>query len=373
MPKNFSPILVRNPSSLQHVVNVHPKQPVLLRLDRSMYPDAEIVPSDGFITKSEVVNKEGITFCQIEQTIDASEWAQFSSCYLGNVWVGSKKESANLLLVLQGENQRKRNHLTVVNPQFADVRVRPHTIMEIVLFDEDHKDYDEWNWEWSSALDVDVESLGQDYMSLYMWTKIHDSKSVEGPDHPYARFPRMGTDVNPWTRQHHFWFRFNESLIPLLAEKNGTKHVGDFRFFGWPDRFMKHSTRPVEMNLSVYCDLSKKYTNAFETTLKLDKKASYNNYPIVIGRPSEKQTTYYGSQTGASSKWDYQKKPWPSVREVTLSLLPTKSIEEGCTTVSADPPPEIVNRTYVGANEDCDFEIIYPGWGHYTPSCSSLR
>jgi len=213
MVKKYSAAHVKNPTSLQHIVWLQPGQTLILHLEREQYPEVKVESNSPYlkILPCEGNQKEQqFIFVQEESVVS---WGQYSSSFLGDVWVDSGTHTAKLVVMMNCTSPTKQRFCTVVNPDCTDIRIRPYHIIEVVLFDHRFKDQDEWIWEWVPKSDMQIEMLGYEYLNMHMWRRHYEEPLGENPEFAYARLLRGDAENNPWMRQHHFWFRFKENIL----------------------------------------------------------------------------------------------------------------------------------------------------------------
>lgn len=327
--RSYSPIRVINPSSLHHQIRVQPGQEITIRLDLTAYPNSKVTTSGGNLyvdSEAQVGEVKCVIIAQKEQVKD---WARYSTCFIGEIWVESDYHCAHLEVMMECHTLGKSSFVTVVNPDCADVRYKPHEIMEVILFDENFGNQDEWAWSWSPLMDIGVELMGYTHLSLNLWKQHYEIHDADEPQHAYARFPRAEAGMNPWCRQHHLWFRFDDKMLEAMHALQGVKHVGDFWFHGYGDIYRKHVDQPQVKHLSVHVDFSSTKENYIKLTLAMP---TLNDTPPP--NPGSCRPLTLPLRQG---------KPQPRVpvvRQVLVSLKDEATLEEGCRTIPAEPPVE---------------------------------
>lgn len=320
MSKKYSSVQIRNPTSQQHLLKLRPGQDAILSFDTLGKFDVELA--------SDYLNCEfdGNGKYRIWQKEDVDPWGDYSSMFLGEVWIDYKTAISRVSVILDCVNKEKLDHITVVNPDCFDVRVQPHQVIEFIVYDLDFGSLDEWECEWSPLKDVELEQIGYDHLSLQAWHQYYQNGD-DDPGYCYARFPR--TEIEPsttqWTRQHHFWYRFNESVLDISDV--GVNNVGSFAIRGVSDKFSK---RPdfSQYNLSLYLDTKKFKRGRVLHTLGLKKKEDYSHYSYSSnGRNTSSRSIHI----------PHKKKTLPTKREVAISNMQATSLEEGCNVLSAMP------------------------------------
>lgn len=323
--KFYSPVHIKNPTSLQHLVLLQPGQTLIVHLDSENYPNAKMQISTSYLKLLPCEgNKQERQFIVIQDERIAL-WGSYSSCFLGDIWIDSDKIKAKLVVMLVCVNPVRSNVITAINPDCIDIRVKPFNIFEIILYNPQFKYTGEWTWDWSGKLElgINIEQIGYNFLN---------SHEEESYSQMYARLWRIEKIEDSYCRQHHFWFRFDESIFPHLNADIGLKYVGDLRFFGWPDRHhAQHDfsgNSMTEYLVSFWVDLRKRYWDETQSTLTVIK----HDEALVVGRPSLTAAYNYGY-----FKKFQQRSFGPKQRKVEFELLNFQSLEEGCVTIDALP------------------------------------
>lgn len=350
--RSYSPIRVKNPSSLHHMIRVQPGQEINIRLDLTAYPNSKVSTSGGnlhVVSEAQVGDVKCFIIAHKEQVKD---WARYSTCFIGEIWVESDFHCAHLEVMLECHTLGKGSFVTVINPDCVDVRYKAHEVMEVILFDENFGNQDEWSWSWSPLMDIGVELMGYTHLSLNLWKQHYEIEEADEPQHAYARFPRAEAGTNPWCRQHHLWFRFDEKILEEMHNLQGVHHVGDFWFHGYGEIFRKHVDQPEVKHLSVHVDFSTVKTNLVRLTLAMPKLSETE--PPVPGscRPLTAQVL----------RQSKLKPKVPVVREVFVSLKDEATLEAGCKTIPAEPPEEVPDQ-----HPDCGDCSLVPYNNRHSP------
>ena len=360
--KHYSPVQVRNPTSLQHLATIRPGQGLELYLDHDLFP-GEInlqLSSKHLVLENIDVTNPKRTRYTIEHDLFVYDWSEFSHSLLGEVWIDAHDRLAKVIVVMDSLNTDKMRTLTVCNPDCIDIRIKPHNIMEVVLCEQDFSGNDEWTWEWQPTLDLELEEIGYRNLNLYTW-KQFASYDMDSPSFLYARHPRfeVGRDVQPWTKQHHFWFRFDKSILDIMGKDFGINRVGDLKFTGYSNRYRKQNTDISEYRMSVYVDLRSKFKERVSETLALKKETE-----SVDTEPRKSYTT--ASSSGTTSIVHLKQRPkkqkhkrryqqvLPLKREVAINKVPFGSLEDGCKVLSCSPEMDQIPDDDPYGHEDCD-------------------
>lgn len=348
---NYSPINVRNPSSLCHSVKVFPGQDILLVLDKNDYPNSKIEisrhgASDLCLLDVAYVREDEfrVTY-RISQTCDLESWSIYSSCFLGDVWIDSESSIARLLVVLESKSVEKAEHLTVINPSKQDIKLRPYQILELVFYDTSFGYNDEWTLEWKPKKKLCMECIGKDYLTLFgtRYSLPENLDNSDDPSYRYARCKRLDPDVT--CRQHHFWFRFDSGVLDLLND-NDCLSVGSFDIVGYSNKFQKYNCSTVLCDVGVYVDLKPKFRGRVLHTLGVQKRDETNRTFVV---PSS--YTYHAPYRPP--------KRLPVLREVTIKKVEDDDIAKGCKVIDADPPKMVIMPGQPPWHNNQDF--YFPG------------
>jgi hypothetical protein len=327
--KTYSTVRVKNPSSVQHVVYLQPGQTLALELDEAVFPSPRVEISTSNLFVVPVIGSPERTEYLFVQAEEVAEWANYSTCHLGDIWIGSDKTTARLVVMLACRNPHKDRHVTAINPDCTDLRMRPHDVLEVILYDADFTTRDDWTWTWCPTSDVGLETLWYNRLSLSMWAWICDQEANDSPNHPYSRLPRIDTRADVQFRQHHFWFRFDERVLAAVDQCDGLCDVGTLKFFGWSDCLNKGND-PTVRSITLVLNLKDKHKNRdkIASTLSMvprgDVRLDHTPLLSVLGQLRKSPP----------------KPPVPLVRPTELTLLAYKSFAEGCNTMPAEPEPE---------------------------------
>lgn len=333
------------------MVRVQPGQEINIRLDLQYYPNAKVSTSGGHLHVASEAQVGEVKCVIISQRDHVKDWARYSTSFIGEIWVESDHHCAHLEVMLETHTLGKGSFVTVVNPDCADVRYKAHEIMEVILFDENFGNQDEWAWSWSPLMEIGVELMGYSHLSLNLWKQRYEVHEADDPEHAYARFPRAEAGMNPWCRQHHMWFRFDEKMLDAIHVLQGIQHVGDFWFHGYGDMFTKHKNQPEVRHLSVHVDFSAVKLHLMRLTLAMPKLAE-----TTLPMPGACRPLNSAMFTSVVAK-----KRVPLVRDVCVSLKEDMSLESGCKTIPAEPPVEEPQQP------DCDDCSPVP-YNHRHPS-----
>src|SRR6185437_3941553 len=129
-----------------YVAYVHPRQGFAVSLsvpERDGDWSVECFSEYFVLERSEI--KKGFKTFWFQQLYDLKEWAKVSSVYLAEVMMqfkgtpppksGDRYKTKSMYVVLQGKNEDQRNTLTLINPVCTTIRMSPHQLLEVVIFD----------------------------------------------------------------------------------------------------------------------------------------------------------------------------------------------------------------------------------------------
>lgn len=310
MVKTYAPACVRNPVSMHHLVKVCPEQAIVVFLSRSQFRNPTLeISSPYLVLENQWEDSEKCVF-RIAQCQDVAAWAEYSSTYLGEIWIDHHEGLSRLLVLQDCTNPEKTNFITAINPDCYDLRVYPENVLEFILCD---MDVEEWVWQWDNSIEcADVDLLANEVKWLYA-----DQRFSEAADYRFAKLPRFKVEGDRYGLQHHFWFKFNNKIQPLLASETGIIQVGNFHFFGYSGSSSATSTYHASIHVSV----SKRSATAFQQA----KLQTLPPSSFPISRPFSQQ-------------FHVKKRALPVINEVAITRLKTDTLDEGCKTLSAEPP-----------------------------------
>jgi len=322
--KSYSPVYVHDPTSLQHLVRLHPGQHFVLSLDSKIYPKPDVEVAGDYLKVGFFEHKDDRIFYHIFPKEDFSDWSAYSACFLGEVWVGWKENVAKLIVNLECSNAEKMDHVTIINPDCFDVRIRPYNILEFVVYDDKFDWQDEWTWTWKPEVPfLEMNQLGHDHLSLYPNTHLQQYSETDSPNSRYARYPR--TEPEKFFRQHHFWFRFGNSVLKLLDQDGSVERVGNLELHGTPNKFNKHlSVEGRQYTASLHLDLKKRYRAKVLSSLGLKKR-------------EEGSHNRSGGSVVYSNVYVPKKPALPVVKDVAINKV--SSSWEDCKSIPAKPQP----------------------------------
>ncbi len=345
-------VVVKNPTSMQHVVPVKYGQSIKLYLNKESYINPQVIAT-GYLRILEMLEDSQ----HIEYTIILKAeyvWSFYSSCFLGEVWIqcndNQNSSLSKLCVILQCSTNEKRQVLTTVNPEFYDIRMKPYNILEVIVYDPNFSDMDNWTYIWEKKVDLALMELGDDEFRILNYPL--NLKQPEGDCGELFSKLRRCDEPTLRAKQHHFWFRLSKQIIDLMGERR-IMHVGDLVITGhsWNDfNHWQKGTPDLtrEYRAAIHVDLSRKYMNEYLETAKVRRRTgSYQLIPLERGRHSRKQIL-------------------PSIKNVTITEKTVSDLQEGCRVAPAVPSPMAAQTEYE-ADDYFDYfsQPQYQNYNHY--------
>lgn len=289
----MTPVRIKNPDSLCRVVRLQPAQQLEIMLTDDY--GANINLQSEYLRIASIDEYIDKRICRIKQTDNAFGSNLHSTFYLGEISLSK----GNVLVYLESSDPGKKDTITIVNPGYDAIRMKPHQVLEVVCYNPDFEGKDDkWVWEWQPEVDLEVDQIGYDFAMPYYYPAYREDKI-------YSIVPRITGDFR--CAQHHFWIRFNKSVLELLDENLGrAKYVGKFIFRGFPDSV---GSDCVESVIDLFLDGNKKYFNKCVQTLTLPTymDAVYNMKPSKaqpIARDVAVQRLDSDFEVGCRVIWD---------------------------------------------------------------------
>jgi len=324
MSKSFSPIIIQNPKSVQQIAKVCPGQEILVYLDNEIFGEHVIDVSTDLLKLEFVRNKSddsGKSY-RVTHSSLVHDWAEYSSTMLGEIWIDGKSSIAKIGVLLGSNNENKNNVKTVVNPDCFDLRICPHNVIEVIVYDIRFGYHDEWNYEWKKVKNIGLEEMGRDHLCLHSLNQFYNG--LEKPDYLYARLPRVEPLDGFLTKQHHFWFRFDSKMFKFLELESGIVHVGNIVING--SSRTKHTDK-ISYHVSLHVDCRNKFHNKIQETLNL--KLVRDSTPDYV-----------------STNLIPVKQVLPHIRDVEVTLIEIPGEITGC-------------KTLIGFNESYNFINLF--------------
>jgi hypothetical protein len=339
MAKKHSTINIKNPTSMQHIVRMKPGQLVLLKVDKQICNDCNLIVNGDYLNYYKSRDSDSIQFTIVHKDI-VRDWSKRSTTFLGEiVLVNGEMEKcdvmAKLMMFLELTDKDAVPIVSVINPVENDVRIWPGELLEVVLFEESWPDDIYWSWKWSPAMGVCVDLLKKDSLEIRNaidWDYLDETACYMYEMYPRSPLPRR----NHYHTQYHFWFRFDKKIIDLMSVQTGIWNLGDFLFLGTPTS--KRSSESYQFKLNVYCNLVEdKKTDAIKSFLipdddplmgwdRLQKdKVEFSNSNLLRHKyvPLVERHFYQ-----PMSKFKFE-------RKVDVSFLGKMDLEDNCIVISS--------------------------------------
>lgn len=291
----MNPIRIKNPDSVCRIVQLQPHQDIELTLTNDYKDYTTVNVTSHYLRVARVDEYENRRVFHIKQTKHSQGCNIFSTFYLGEITLGG----GSLLAYMKAADPEKTNIVTMVNPGYDAIRLRPYQILEVVCYHPAFADkLDVWYWEWvPNILELDVEQMA--YESSVPFFSMWDMGG------PFITCPRT-VEENLFTTQHHFWIRFDKTILNLVeGDKIGrAKYAGRLIFQGHPH---EGSVDFIEGIVDVYLDGNRKHLQKCVQTLAL---------PI--------------SPTSWEDRWCQKRAAGPVVKDVTITRIEKTSFDDGC-------------------------------------------
>ncbi len=269
--------------------------------------------------------QDELSFYSISYSQDIEIWCNHSSFLAGEIIVESFDFSCKLAIILTSEKSIEKYLLTIINPDSCDLIVDSGDIIEFVLFEEgmDDKAIVSCNFTPSSNLDINFDLMGYSDFIINLWSPT----IFDFPKNYYATFPRVALEKDSYCSQYHFWFRFNRKIFDCAKKKSGIYHIGDFSFSYESEFFNFNSYK----NCSIYVDFD-----------KIDELKLMNSFLLADKNEFE-------NQMARSMNRDFMEKDHANqhlnVFDISLSLIESKNLEDGCKTLPSNQKSLESNET----------------------------
>jgi hypothetical protein len=270
-----------------------------LQIKEKYFEDVEI-PTD-FLQMQGGECIDGVVEYFISHVSSVDEWTQWSTMFLGEIVINYEdRPSATLLVYVESSNQDRQSVVTAINPNFCDIRIKPYEIIEVVLYYPQFFGEETWSWQWMPLEKATLECIGNNSVSPAIWEQYADVISID-PEYLYTPHPRFKESDSRF-REFHYWFRCDESVLPLLGQGKDVS-MGMLTFEGK----LNDEVSAVYYNLSVYVDCNSKYRARTLKTLDVTKQQSLQPQTVFCGRKKTQQ-----------------------IRRIVLKPLKTCGFAQGC-------------------------------------------
>jgi hypothetical protein len=328
MRRKFSPVLISDPVSENHLVKLRPNQSFVLRLSDSMGV-TEVDSESHFFRLSDVTRKGEHQFFHFSQTAELFDWSLLSSVHLGDVVILLPDyRLVNLCIILESSNSLKKDVISCINPEGWHIKVLPHQVIELVLFDALCKE--EWTCEVHEGQDKQIkfEQICSQVIERSSEPLMIDEydKRINDVFFPFAR------SRSPQILEQHFWFRCDAKTVAnLYSTEDGNYHAGTI--VATPSSG-KNMLKTLNINLGVK---AKRKSSMHKARLLPARRDNKSNLPVVAYKPRYKfygghQQSEYDKKDWWKGKESYQHTytPRTEIQEVEIKEKKFGSLEDGC-------------------------------------------
>ena len=257
MTKGYSAVTISDPCSMHHTVRLYPSQDLTLRLSS----DIKVLRTDPFIEMVGEKNLKEGTEIYFKQKSDIVSWGKESSVYLGEIYgetmLGHK---FRLCVHMVSENAFKQDVVTVFNPVDQIIKIEPYQILEVVLSDPYFGGSDFWDIDYQDKdreLDIGFHELGKRSIALAR-SNVEDTRDESDIYHLKSRSKSF---FHPCCREHHFWLRFDNRMLPLVRTRpNNVYFVGNINFTGFGSASKDDDLKTVR-SLQVWLNIKNKHAH----------------------------------------------------------------------------------------------------------------
>jgi hypothetical protein len=241
---DYLPIRILDPLVENTVVKLQPNQQICLHLSAEQEVLEVDFDSNFFDLISQAISENGIRTYIFAQKYDMTEWAIFSSMYLGEIFVMRKNNTCSSICVIL-DSKTKPNILTIINPVGSQIKLRPHQILEVVTLGPKENEWNDWiRWKTdisSGSCGIIYEEIKHTIISPKSFSKNANLAAFENVD--LFPFPRIDTA----SIEHHFWYKvkLTEDIWP-----SGLYQAGKISLIGTTNSG-KTLTNVVNINLRI--------------------------------------------------------------------------------------------------------------------------
>lgn len=221
--KRYSPQLIRNPSSENHVVRVHPEQEFVVSLTNDV-GEIEVVTKSEYLTLTGTKSKGDRKQFYFGQKFNMADWSTVSRMHLGEVVLicENRKEPVTLSVVLESPNNPTM--LTLVNPTGATAKIGPDMVVEVALFDAALGREDIWDFRIVPGERRLKVQKGWDEIIHPEFTGNDDFFAINTKDEAIRRSSNN-------LLENHYWFKFDDYSKKTIATLSpGTYNAGRIVF-----------------------------------------------------------------------------------------------------------------------------------------------
>lgn len=338
----FKPFRVINPTVPMHVANIRPRQPLHIVLSDPCLvasccsQDAVFeveIDSDYLVLDNISYNGLGQEIYAIVQKYDLDSWSEAGETYLGDIVVRIKNnnhenakscsfEESRVKVVLVDTMDRRIT--TVINPHGAEVKMKSHNLLEVVVSEESWNNFGEHGKLQSDGYDDDWKVEVKDYEieqeGIYLKTiknsvlyqTVSDPEAKVQDESILQRFKKVAnpklkekvrqavekeiTETKLPCREHHFFFTFSEESRKRINKlKGGCYRLAKVTLIG---RCKKNPelcvTRDFTLHLSIHGKKKMPHTGLHvERKLELSKRVYDKSRSCLINPAHVEQIDFH--------------------------------------------------------------------------------
>ena len=350
----YSPVRVVNPLSDNHLVHLHPNQGFMVMISAWVGLVDVDYNSDFFDLSEEEKLRDGTRIFHFSQKYDLTQWYKAGSVYLGEVVLVGAQTCSSLCVSLES---KKTDLFTVINPFGTELKIHPHQILEVVLYDKI------FNGKWTCALQpgengVMYRQVGYESIctSIEIHTLVEKLKTADN----FIVFPRA---LDYEGMEHHYWFEYDVPSIKQITKwRTGTYHGGRLIFSPGisttdpPERNILHVNLSVRGKNRSKLVLPKRLPDSapFDTVLDVDNDYALqdDDDDIIIGHVPG-GASINGSPSPSRSGYGVNKYYSNNNKQYNLNVKPmVRNAEIQEKTIKEEDDPLFLGATTVQHTED---------------------
>ncbi len=322
--KKYGVVKIKDPSAEGHTIKLLPFQAFEISfIKRSLTDSFKLSILGKFLVLTETKDtKTSVTF-KVQQKYNMTGWAKFSTTFMGNVVISKMINGVfteqRLCVYCTAEQPTKDNVITVINPDNCLVKIEPHHVIHIVMYDGDSL---QWSMENPDSLKcVRCETVINDFQGVYDPEALFcpEPRSHGLPmnekliEHPPEFFSNEVMGCKGFITEYHFWSCLTSSEVAKLNNSpNGSYEIGVISLQGKLPGATRVSFRQMEVMLSVRGDKRKLNLEHFKAIYSLakcwnERSLSYVRHSIFNPRTNE------DLDVSESDGWFYLEVPSPQV------------------------------------------------------------
>lgn len=342
MHKTHKDIHISDPRQITQAVCACPDQSIFLRIDYEWFPDHKIEFARDNLYLYLAEEQSSYVIYELRFTAEAKEASEYSNFLADYIFIFSKDSSIELPIILKTENKHKSNFFKVINPFDEKITLTPGDILEIVLQNVSPNFLSHsWSFTPSNDISLDVDFLGEQLIEAN-----RDNHAVSTfPNLPYAVYVH---DKN--INQKHFWFRFQKNLLNLVNEHKETLYVGEINLT--PSIRDRSVLRRIEIYLNFSASSNENLKASVFNSLLLPRLDLTQKKQDEKIKCTKTPSSGFVFATHASKKDCSSKK---NIYVVSVQLLDTKSLEEGCVICSGDK--DVVDPNRWDRSKNCKYNF----------------